>query len=120
GVNSIAYYIGTGVVSNPTGQVLGHSFFNALGSRMLFSASTIDKPAANISTALHGNWVAGAQGFEDADVWMVVGGNPVIAKSNGAPPNNPAKRLKDAVKRGMKLIVVDPRCTETAQRAHIH
>src|SRR5690606_26942132 len=55
-----------------------------------------------------------------ADVWMVVGGNPVIAKSNGAPPNNPAKRLKDAVKRGMKLIVVDPRCTETAQRAHIH
>jgi len=120
GVNSIAYYIGTGVVSNPTGQVLGHSFFNALGSKMLFSASTIDKPAANISTALHGNWVAGAQGFEDADVWMVVGGNPVIAKSNGAPPNNPAKRLKDAVKRGMKLIVVDPRCTETAQRAHIH
>jgi anaerobic selenocysteine-containing dehydrogenase len=120
GPDAVAYYIGTGVVSNPTGQGVGHSFFRALGSKMLFSAASIDKPAANISTALHGNWVAGAHRIEDADTWLLVGGNPVIAKSNGAPPNNPAKRLKDLVANGLKLIVIDPRRTETAKRAHIH
>lgn len=120
GPDAVAYYIGTGVVSNPTGQGLGHAFFRALGSRMLFSASTIDKPAANISTALHGNWIAGAHRMEDADTWMIIGGNPVIAKSNGAPPYNPGMRLKEATARGMKLIVVDPRRTETARRATIH
>src|SRR5205814_6113135 len=87
---------------------------------MIFSASTIDKPAGNTSTALHGNWVAGAQSFESADTWIIVGANPVIAKSNGAPCNNPGERLKEAGNRGLKLIVIDPRRTETAPRAHVH
>ena len=51
---------------------------------------------------------------------MIIGANPVIAKSNGAPLNNPAMRLKRAAERGMKLIVFDPRRTETARRAHVH
>ncbi len=120
GPRSVAAYIGTGVVSHPTGAVMAASWFRALGSPMIFSAATIDKPAANTSTALHGNWVAGAQGFASSDTWMIVGANPVISKSNGAPYYNPGRRLKDAVREGMKLIVIDPRRTETAKRAHIH
>lgn len=120
GPDAVAWYIGTGVVSNPTGQYAGIGFMQAIGSAMLFSAATIDKPAANVSTALHGNWMAGAHRMEDADTWMVIGGNPVISKSNGAPPNNPGVRLKEAMARGMKLIVVDPRRTETAKRATLH
>lgn len=120
GPGSVAAYIGTGVVSHPTGATMTAAWFRALGSPMLFSAATIDKPAANTSTALHGNWVAGAQSFENSDVWMLVGANPVISKSNGVPYHNPGNRLKEAVQRGMKLIVVDPRRTETAKRAHLH
>ena len=48
---------------------------------------------------------------------MLVGLNPVISKSVGVPAANPAQKLKDAVQRGMKLIVIDPRRTETARRA---
>jgi anaerobic selenocysteine-containing dehydrogenase len=120
GPQSVALYIGTGVVSNPTGQVPAVAFMRALGSPMIFSAATLDKPAANVSTALHGNWIAGSHRMEDADAWMVIGANPVIAKSNGAPPNNPGVRLKEAVARGMRLIVIDPRETETARRATHH
>jgi anaerobic selenocysteine-containing dehydrogenase len=120
GPEAVAFYIGTGVVSNPTGQTIAVAFMRALGSGMIFSASTIDKPGANVSTALHGNWIAGAHRMEDSDAWMIVGGNPVIAKSNGAPPNNPGIRLKEAVGRGMTLIVIDPRVTETAKRAKYH
>ena len=120
GPEAVAFYIGTGVVSNPTGQYGGVAFMRALGSGMIFSAATIDKPAANVSTALHGNWAAGAYRLEDSDAWLIVGGNPVIAKSNGAPPNNPGVRLKEAVARGTTLIVIDPRLTETAKRAKYH
>lgn len=120
GPRSVAAYVGTGVVAHPTGAVMAAAFFRALGSPMIFSAATIDKPGANVSTALHGNWVAGAQSFASSDTWMIVGANPVISKSNGAPYYNPGRRLKEAVKRGMKLIVIDPRRTETAKRAHIH
>jgi anaerobic selenocysteine-containing dehydrogenase len=120
GPRAIALYGGTGVVSHPPGPAMAKAWFRAIGSPMLFSAATIDKPAANTSTALHGNWVAGAQPFETADTWMIVGANPVIAKSNGAPSNNPGQRIKEAVRRGLKLIVVDPRRTETAKRAHVH
>ncbi len=120
GPRAIAAYIGTGVVAHPTGATMMAAYFRALGSPMVFSAATIDKPAANTSTALHGNWIAGAQGFETADVWMLIGANPVISRSNGAPYHNPNARLKEAAARGMKLIVVDPRRTETARHAHLH
>ena len=120
GPRAVAVYSGTGVVSHPTGRSMSGAFLNAIKSPMMFSAATIDKPAAHTSTAMHGNWVAGAQPFEESDTLLLIGANPVIAKSNGAPFNNPGKRLKDAVNRGMKLIVIDPRRTETARRAHIH
>jgi anaerobic selenocysteine-containing dehydrogenase len=120
GPRSIAMIAGTDVVTNPTSGMLARAWFRAIGSRMVFSSSTIDKPAEYTSTALHGNWVAGLQTFETADTWMIIGGNPVLAKSNGAPMNNPGTRLKQAVERGMKLIVIDPRRTETAKRAHVH
>ena len=120
GPRAVALYCGTGPVSNPTGPEMAIAFFRALGSDMIFSATTIDKPAQDTSVALHGNWAAGTQRFELCDTWMIVGANPVIAKSSGVPFYNPGKRLKDAVNRGMKLIVIDPRKTETARRAHVH
>lgn len=120
GPRSIALYSGTGPVSHPLGAPLARAFFRAIGSRMVFSAASIDKPAEYTSVALHGNWQAGLQTFETSDTWMMVGANPVIAKSNGGPLNNPGVRLKEAAERGMKLVVIDPRRTETARRAHVH
>jgi anaerobic selenocysteine-containing dehydrogenase len=119
GPRAVAVYYGTGNVTNPAGSAMARAWTGALGTDLLFSAMAIDKPAANISLALHGNWHAGAQSFESSDTWLIVGANPVIAKSNGAPMNNPGQRLKEAVERGMKLIVIDPRRTETARRAHV-
>lgn len=120
GPRAVAVYYGTGNVTNPNGSAMARAWMNAIKSKMMFSAMAIDKPAANTSIALHGNWVAGTHTFETSDTWMIVGANPVIAKSNGAPFNNPGQRLKEAVGRGLNLVVVDPRRTETAKHARIH
>lgn len=120
GPESVALYLGAGSVVQVMGVPMGGALLHAIRSPMMFSASTIDKPAERIALALHGNWHAGLQSFATADAWLIVGANPVIAKSSGAPHNNPGMRLKQAGKRGMQLIVIDPRRTETTRRAAVH
>jgi anaerobic selenocysteine-containing dehydrogenase len=120
GPSAIAAYTGVGTLPNMYGPGMASALLRALGSPMNFWAATIDKPAEKVSVALHGNWHAGPHRFESSDAWIIVGANPVIAKSNGAPSNNPGVRLKKAQQRGMKIVVIDPRRTETSKRAHIH
>ena len=63
--------------------------------------------------------MAPSQGYTDPDVALLVGINPPISYQ-GAPRGNPAKWIADSRRRGMKLIVIDPRRTDTARRADIH
>jgi anaerobic selenocysteine-containing dehydrogenase len=121
GPRAVALYFGTGVVSFPPVKNVAHAWMKAIGSPMFFSVNTIDKPGSEMARAFHGTWAAGHPTFEQADAWLLVGCNPVVSKSGGFPTYNPAMRLKEAViDRGMKLVVIDPRSTKTARRAHIH
>ncbi len=59
---------------------------------------------------------AGTQDFESveyADVILVIGANPAAAHPVFA------SRMKQAIRRGAKLIVIDPRVTETVRSAHV-
>jgi len=121
GPRSVALYFGTGSMSFMPAIGVAVGWMQAIGSPMIFTANTIDKPGAQIAQAAHGCWPAGQPAFDQAEAWMLIGLNPVISKSGGFPHNNPAKRLKEAVvDRGVKLIVIDPRRTESADRAYIH
>ncbi|PRC55573.1 molybdopterin dinucleotide-binding protein, partial [Mycobacterium sp. ITM-2017-0098] len=70
--------------------------------------------------AAHGHWLGGDVDFHEADSWMLVGTNPLVSKAIGIPGQNPSQSLRAAVERGMKLIVIDPRRSQTAARAAIH
>jgi anaerobic selenocysteine-containing dehydrogenase len=120
GPRSVAMYSGTNGAPYPASAGTGSAWLKAIRSPMFFTPNTIDQPGKQIASAAHGHWLAGDLDFEAADSWLLVGLNPVISKSVGVPAQNPAQKLKDAVARGMKLIVVDPRRTETARRAAIH
>jgi anaerobic selenocysteine-containing dehydrogenase len=71
-----------------------------------------------------GMWAAGRQRFDEADVWMLVGTNPFVSLQppdfTGVPMHDPRRRVQEARRRGLKLIVVDPRRTEVASEADIH
>ncbi|MGA0799978.1 MAG: molybdopterin-containing oxidoreductase family protein [Steroidobacteraceae bacterium] len=120
GPRSIAMYGGTFSHFCPAGVMLREAFMDAIGSPMRFSNATIDQPGKPISMALHGKWGAGPQDFADADVCLLVGANPLVSMWGGIPSFNPAKRLHEARKRGLKLIVIDPRRSETARKADLH
>ena len=120
GPRSVAVYLGTNGLPYPASALMANAFLRAIESPMFFTANTIDQPGKQIALAAHGHWLGGDVNFDDADSWLLVGTNPVVSKAIGIPGQNPAAHLKAAVSRGMQLIVVDPRRTQTAARAAIH
>ena len=100
------------------------AWFRALGSRKLFTTATIDQSAKVVRDMRLGRWEAGRQRFEDADVWLLVGTNPLVSLQGGDltgfHQHDPIRTLQAAKARGLCLIVVDPRRTETAAWADIH
>ena len=120
GARSVALYLGTYSAPYPASGVMAGGWLAMLGSPMLFTSNTIDQPGKEVANAMLGRWRAGPDAFADSDVWMVVGGNPVVTMAGGIPSQNPGQRLGDRLAAGMRLIVIDPRRTQTAARAHVH
>jgi anaerobic selenocysteine-containing dehydrogenase len=120
GPRSVALYIGTNCLPYPASPLTANAFMRAIESPMFFTANTIDQPGKQIALAAHGHWLGGDVNFHEADSWMLVGTNPVVSKAIGIPGQNPGQGLRAALARGMKLIVIDPRRSQTAARAAIH
>ena len=120
GPRAIAMYCGTAFYQIATAVPIASAWMQAIGSPMSFSSGTIDQPGKPISQALHGVWRAGPHSFDESDVLMLVGMNPLVALSGGIPNQNPARRLQRERARGLKLLVIDPRRTESARHSDIH
>ena len=120
GPEAIAVYPGNGNLTNPINPVIGAMFIMAMGTYpdRFFSVQTIDQAGKVIAQALHGRWIPGPQPFSTAKSWIMVGTNPVISKQGVMV--NPGQTVKQAVKDGMKLIVIDPRATESTAHAFLH
>jgi len=121
GPHSIALYCGTNAFQNSA--VLGTSFAlaTAIGTRNYYTSVTVDQPAKVFTTARYGTWQGGANGFEESDVAMFVGNNPLVSHySPGLSTASPSRRLRDAQKKGLKLIVADPRVSDMGALADIH
>ena len=118
GARSVAGFLGNPGVEQVATAPMMMSLLRAIGSPMFFTMATLDQPNTKIADALHGTWEGGRMRAESLDVFLITGGNPVISKQYFG--QNPGMRLKELVRRGTKLIVIDPRRTETARRAAIH
>jgi anaerobic selenocysteine-containing dehydrogenase len=94
----------------------------ALGSRNTFSASTLDQMPKHLSAGLmFGNWLSiPLPDIERCDYLLILGANPMV--SNGSLWTVPDYRGKAKAMRarGGRIIVVDPRRTETAAAADEH
>lgn len=119
GPNSVAVYVGTFGYNNLASHAFGRAFLRSIGSQMLFTSVTIDQPGKGVSWASHGTWLAGEYRHEEWEALMLVGTNPIVSM-NGGIGLNPAKNLFEAKKRGMKLVVIDPRVTDCARQADLH
>lgn len=120
GGESVAFFKGTGGHNNTVTVMLRAALMAALGSENYYSVSTIDQSCHYVTRCRMGYWEAGKQPLDGCDVALLIGTNPLV--SLGAYQflsYDPQKRLKAAKAAGMKLIVIDPRQTETARQADL-
>lgn len=117
GPRSVAIYIGTHGYNNLATAALALAWMEAIESPMVFTSVTIDQPGKAVTSGLHGVWMAGCTYMDAADSWMIIGANPIVSMLG---PVNPAYQINRARKRGMKLVVLDPRRTEVARLADVH
>lgn len=114
-------------IGNPTVHKLGLAaymarFIRAAGTPNYFSASTLDQMPKQLSSGLmFGHWLSIAvPDIERCDHLLILGANPAV--SNGSLWTVPDFRGKAKAlrQRGARLVVVDPRRTETAELADRH
>ena len=114
-------------VGNPSAHKIGLlTYFGklarALGTRNVFSASTLDQMPKQLASGLmFGHWLTVAlPDISRTDHLLVLGANPLV--SNGSMWTVPDFRGKAKAlrARGGKLVVIDPRRTETAAVADAH
>jgi anaerobic selenocysteine-containing dehydrogenase len=124
GPDAVGMYIGTQNYNASLILPFALAWFRALGSNKMFTTATIDQSAKQVRSMRLGNWEAGRQRFEDSDVWMLVGTNPLVSLQGGGLSgfyqHDPLRSLQKAKERGFRLVVVDPRRSETAAWADVH
>lgn len=123
GPRAVATYNGTYAFQNSAQLAYSRAWHDALGSPSYYTSVTIDQPAKVFVGSRHGYWGAGGHFFCDADVALVIGNNPMVsqyAPPGGVPFVSPFEQLREAKKRGLRLICVDPRVTELGRRADLH
>jgi anaerobic selenocysteine-containing dehydrogenase len=117
GPDAIAAFRGTLSYSN----YMLPSWVRAIGSHGFYSTMTIDQSAKWVCFERLGGWAGGREPFAEADVMLLVGANPLVSLSTFNFVNqHPVDSMRAARARGMQLIVIDPRRTETARHADVH
>ncbi|PXY31774.1 molybdopterin oxidoreductase family protein [Prauserella muralis] len=118
GKDALAVYQGNPTAHNLGLITYGQSFFRALGTRNLYSATSIDQlPHMLAAYEMFGHQLLmPVPDLDRTDLFVCLGGNPAV--SNGSIMTAPGVRAR--LGRVGRVVVFDPRRTETARLADEH
>jgi len=122
GADSVALTLGNPIV-HKTGLLLyAPRLGRALGSKNVFSASTLDQMPKHLSSGLmFGDFLSiPVPDIERTDFLLMLGANPMVSNGSLWTVPNFRDKAKALRARGGRLVVVDPRKTETAKVADEH
>jgi anaerobic selenocysteine-containing dehydrogenase len=122
GRHSVGVYQGNPSVHNYGTMLFGQLFIRSLHTKNNFSATSVDQLPHMLSafTMFGHQLLMPIPDIDRTQYFLMLGANPLV--SNGSIMTAPdiKKRLQALKARGGKLIVIDPRRTETAQMADTH
>ena len=122
GQNAVAVYQGNPSVHNYGLMTHSNYFLGQLKTRNRFSATSVDQLPHHLTSYLmygHGLLIP-IPDIDHTDFMLILGGNPLASNGSIMTVPNVEKRLKAIKARGGKVVVVDPRRSETAAIADQH
>lgn len=119
GADAVAVYVGNPVTHNHGALLMRHGFLKAIGTRNAFSAGSQDtSPRFAASHYLYGNsLVIPVPDVDRTDYFLCVGANPYVSQGSAMATADVKARIRAIRERGGKVVVVDPRRSETARDA---
>ena len=122
GSHAVGVYQGNPNVHNWGNITHGHLFLSQLKTRSRFSATSADQlPHHIVAHWLYGHQLAiPIPDIDRTQYMLVLGGNPLASNGSLMTVPDVRARFKALKSRGGKLVVVDPRRTETAAIADEH
>jgi anaerobic selenocysteine-containing dehydrogenase len=122
GGTSVGVYFGNPNAHTIAGSLYAPLVIRALGTRQVYSASTLDQMPKHVALGLmFGSPIAfTVPDLDRTDYLVIIGANPLVSNGSLATaPNFPGK-LRALRKRGGRLVVIDPFRTRTAELADRH
>jgi anaerobic selenocysteine-containing dehydrogenase len=122
GRNAVGIYYGNPVAHNLGLMTHGLTFARVLRTRNVYSASSADQlPQMLVALQMFGHLAQiPVPDLDRTDFLLVCGANPVVSNGSLMTAPNMRRRLKAIRERGGRVVVVDPRRTETADLADEH
>ncbi|HUS68611.1 MAG TPA: molybdopterin-dependent oxidoreductase, partial [Kofleriaceae bacterium] len=122
GTDALAVYQGNPTAHNFGLLSYGQLLFRNLGTRNLFSATSADQlPHMLSSLLMFGNQILlPVPDLDRTDHLLVLGANPAVSNGSLMTAPDMRRRLRELRARGGRVVVVDPRRTETAELADRH
>ncbi|MEU1980467.1 molybdopterin oxidoreductase family protein [Nocardia sp. NPDC019395] len=121
GPHAVGMYLGNPAAHN-SAIMYAMALRAGLMTRNFFTASSIDQfPQEFVAWQMYGsNFLMPIADIDRTDRLVILGANPAV--SNGSVTTMPGakNRIKDVRARGGKVVVIDPRRTETARLADEH
>src|SRR5436190_9399274 len=120
--DAVGLYLGNPNAHNLSSLLYGRVLVKALGSKNIYSASTVDQfPKQLASAYLFGSATTVAVPDLDRCEWLLVlGANPVASNGSLMTAPDARGRLRGIQARGGRVVVVDPRRSGTARLADEH
>jgi anaerobic selenocysteine-containing dehydrogenase len=122
GDDAVAVYLGNPSVHNYGTLFFAPPLLKALHTCNRFSATSLDQlPHHIVARLLFGHQLLlPVPDIDRTDFFVIMGGNPLVSNGSLMTVPDVRKRLKAIQQRGGKVIVIDPRRTETARLADRH
>lgn len=122
GRNAVGVYLGNPNVHNLGSLLYNPPFIRALRTKNRFSATSVDQLPHHLAAYLmFGHYLLlPVPDVDRTDYFLMLGANPLVSNGSLMTAAGIEGRLKGLQKRGGRLVVLDPRRTETAQMADEH
>ncbi len=122
GARSLAVYTGNPTFFNYKSFFFVEQFVAALGTPNLFASHSIDcNNKFDVAQRMYGlPTIHPVVDLARVNFLMILGSNPAASQMSFIQAPNAVQRLKQIVRRGGRVIVVDPRRNETAQQVGEH